>query len=422
MTFTHHQPKVKRPVMNGFADAASSSGRNEYSTARVDGRKSNSSSGDAKVPVTPPDTDPITGLLSFHGFIAALDDATERAARTNTSYVLIYVDIEDFRLLNEVHGVAFGDSVLRAVATVLTGDNVSWRPSRADDETVGRVGPDEFAVLIPGADSHAAKIRVDQITAVLSRLSLTSPTCEGDRLPVSARYGIAAYPDDGTSAGTLRRMAQEQAGQRAPFTLLEDTQALRREMERMVVGFHLLDAMVRAVDAKDAYTRRHSEDVLRYATRMGREMGLPPSDQRALMVAALLHDIGKVALPERLLCRPDALSPDEYETIKEHPCLGATLLGTLGAASERPAEVEKARQAVRHHHERWDGGGYPNGLVEEEIPLLARILAVADSYSAMTLDRPYRKAFSPAEAVSRLRAGAGVQWDAACVAALIRTL
>jgi HD-GYP domain-containing protein (c-di-GMP phosphodiesterase class II) len=199
--------------------------------------------------------------------------------------------------------------------------------------------------------------------------------------------------------------------------------AIRRELTQTVAGFVAADALVSAIHRRDAHTRLHSEDTMRYAVSIGREMGLSRRELRALTVAALLHDVGKAALPDSILCSREALTREQFEAVKAHPTAGVNLLNSLRCSSSEPMpEIEAACPAVRHHHECWDGSGYPARLQGEQIPLLARILAVADSYSAMTLDRPYRKALPTKEAIARLRQGAGTQWDPACVRALLRTL
>ena len=177
----------------------------------------------------------------------------------------------------------------------------------------------------------------------------------------------------------------------------------------------MLDALVTSVDNKDRYTRRHSEDVMRYALQIARELGLGEAVQQTIQVAALLHDVGKIGVPDRILRKPGMLTDEEYEAIKQHPMMGAAIVGAV-------AGFEETLDAIRHHHERWDGGGYPGRLGGEETPLVARLMAVADAYSAMTMDRPYRKGRRPEEALAVLTDGAGCQWDPECVAAFQRAL
>ncbi len=142
-----------------------------------------------------------------------------------------------------------------------------------------------------------------------------------------------------------------------------------------------------AVDNKDRYTRRHSEEVTEHALAIAEALGLPEKNQRILRIAGLLHDVGKIGIPDRILRKPGRLSEAEYELVKGHSALGGTIIAAM-------PDVEEIRAAIVSHHERFDGGGYPYGRARSEIPLLGRILAVADTYSAMTTDRPYRKALS----------------------------
>ncbi len=182
-----------------------------------------------------------------------------------------------------------------------------------------------------------------------------------------------------------------------------------------VNGFSMLDALVNAVDNKDRYTRRHSEDVMAYSLLIARALGLDGATQQTIAVAALLHDVGKIGVPDAVLRKPGALTPTEFEAVKQHPLMGAVIVAAVPG-------LAATLDSVRHHHERWDGAGYPDGLTGEQTPLLARLMAVADAYSAMTSDRPYRKGKTPAQAQSILEAGAGTQWDPACVAAFLRAM
>ncbi len=176
----------------------------------------------------------------------------------------------------------------------------------------------------------------------------------------------------------------------------------------------MLNALVTAVDNKDRYTRRHSEDVLDYSLLIAEQMGLDAATRHTLQVAALLHDVGKIGVPDAVLRKPGKLTEEEYQTVQQHPLMGAVIVGAVPG-------FEYTLDVVRHHHERWDGEGYPFGLRGEETPFLARLVAVADAFSAMTMDRPYRKGMDQEKALSVLEAGAGTQWDPECVQALLRT-
>jgi HD-GYP domain-containing protein (c-di-GMP phosphodiesterase class II) len=173
-----------------------------------------------------------------------------------------------------------------------------------------------------------------------------------------------------------------------------------------------------AVDSKDRYTKRHSEDVLIYAAMIAQEMGMAESDLLLLRAAALLHDVGKIGVSAKILRLPTKLSVEEFEAVKRHAGLGAALIEVL--LRGQPEWQTTIVSAVRHHHEAWNGGGYPDGLAGEDIPLMARVLAVADAFSALTTDRPYRQGMAPGSALEVLEEGAGTQWDADCVAAFLR--
>jgi putative nucleotidyltransferase with HDIG domain len=174
-------------------------------------------------------------------------------------------------------------------------------------------------------------------------------------------------------------------------------------------------SLAAAIEARDAYTRGHSDRVAAHALATARELGLAEEQLMALEIASYLHDIGKIGIPEAILGKPGRLDEAEFAHMKEHVTIGAGILSQVSF----PWPVAPV---VRHHHERWDGRGYPGGLAADEIPLLARIVTVADSYEAMTSDRPYRAACTPAYALAELRAHTGTQFDARIVAAFERSL
>jgi HD-GYP domain-containing protein (c-di-GMP phosphodiesterase class II) len=186
-----------------------------------------------------------------------------------------------------------------------------------------------------------------------------------------------------------------------------------RRLEEAVLA--ALETAVGLLEARDPYTAHHSERVAAIALEIGREMGLHPGLLESLEAGARLHDVGKVSVPDALLRKEGGLGPEEWALMREHPAAGAKALAPIASLLGKEAVA-----IARHHHERWDGGGYPDGLRGEEIPLLARIVAVADAYEAMTSDRPYRKALSPEEAARRIEEGAGAQFDPVVAQAFLR--
>ena len=177
--------------------------------------------------------------------------------------------------------------------------------------------------------------------------------------------------------------------------------------------FDVFQGLILAVDTKDRYTKRHSEDVARYAVYLGTLLGLDEETIQTLRVSGLLHDVGKIGIPDHILRKPAKLTTEEYRTVQQHVALGDSIIRDL-------PNVDLIRAGVRHHHERWDGAGYLHGLAGEEIPLIARILAVGDAFSAMTTTRPYRKALPVEEALHRLEDAAGSQLDEQLVITFVR--
>jgi putative nucleotidyltransferase with HDIG domain len=183
-----------------------------------------------------------------------------------------------------------------------------------------------------------------------------------------------------------------------------------RDLEEHSVG--TLQALTSAVDAKDSYTARHSLGVTDYAVAAGRHLGLDDVQIASLERAALLHDIGKIGTAEAILLKPRQLTREEYLAVQEHSDMGASIIESIPF-------LKDLVPIVRHHHERWDGGGYPDGLSGENIPRLARVLSVADAYDAMTSDRPYRRAMKVGAAREELERGVGTQFDPAVVTAFV---
>jgi len=188
-------------------------------------------------------------------------------------------------------------------------------------------------------------------------------------------------------------------------------QAARENHELFINSIRALAA---AIDAKDPYTRGHSERVARYSSLVAKEMDLSPEDVRRARLSALLHDVGKIGIDDRILRKPTALTEEEFEIMKSHPVKGAAIMEVI-------PQLRDVIPGMKHHHERWEGGGYPDGLAGEEIPLQARIVSVADTFDAMTTTRPYQRPMDVRFVFQRLRDLAGNRFDPAVVEALIRS-
>ena len=340
--------------------------------------------------------DPLTGLAN-HGYLL---EQTDRAlAAKGASGAVALIDIDNFRLLNDGYGHRAGDQALLLVADALS---KAARPG----QVYGRFGRDEFLVTDFQRGERGLLETVERLRHVLSDAALRFEGSE--ELPVTVSSGVAQAPQDGSSALELLGVAEtalREAKTGGGGTLKVADQLTMESLAAQNSTFGVFEGLVEAVDAKDHYTKFHSEDVTAHALFLADVIGLDEEGRRTLRLAGLLHDVGKVGIPPAILRKPGPLTPAEFETIKQHVALGDAM---VGAVPQLAAEV---RAGVRHHHERWDGSGYLDGLRGNEIPLTARILAVGDAYSAMTTTRPYRRALAVEEALQRIEEAAGTQLD-----------
>jgi diguanylate cyclase (GGDEF)-like protein/putative nucleotidyltransferase with HDIG domain len=353
-------------------------------------------------------TDPLTGLGNHRHFHERLQRELATAEQESRPLSLCLVDIDDFKHINDSHGHPVGDRVLGQVATRLRQGGESFR-----------LGGDEFAVLLPGLDARDA---VSVARSIVERVGAAQLENVGS-LTVSA--GVATYPVQGVGRDELIRLAdsalywaKEDGKNRArtyepALVELKQLQQLAEGTDR-AARYRAAASLAKAVDARDAYTGSHSERVSELAARIARRLGLDDAQVELTRLAASLHDLGKLAIPEEILRKPSALNESERLVLQRHPQIGHRMLESLG--------VEPIAEWVLHHHERWDGDGYPNRLRAEEIPLGARIIFVADAYDAMTSERVYRKPLSSREALGELERCAGSQFDPSIVDAFAEEL
>jgi diguanylate cyclase (GGDEF)-like protein/putative nucleotidyltransferase with HDIG domain len=354
--------------------------------------------------------DALTGLLNRRAFEEILNFELDRSRRTGRPVSVIVGEIDGLGRLNAERGHAAGDAALQQVAS----DMAKWK-RRID--SAGRLGGEKFGVILPETDEDGAFIVAERLRRASRR------TFAADALPLTISFGVAGYPDHGEQFGVLMGAAVRAV--HAANELGRDRSVIYcPELERMLaeapdpadaeprVGD--LIGLAEELDVRDDGVTGHSHAVGDYAELMARELGLPAEHVERVRLAGVLHDIGKTGVSDRLLSKPGPLDPDEWHSIRTHPEIGARLLAH--------PELEDLRAWVLAHHERPDGKGYPHGLEGDQIPIEARILAVADAYEAMTSERPYRSSLADGAAADELRAGAGTQFDTHVVAVFLAAL
>jgi diguanylate cyclase (GGDEF)-like protein len=339
--------------------------------------------------------DPLTGLLNHGALVGALAEALEAARAEGVPIGVALVDLDNFRLLNDTYGHAAGDVALLALTREL-GRQVP------PETTLGRYGPDELLVIADAA-------RIVELVPTLERLrnALVDHSLQfgaSERLPITISAGVASCPQDADSVTELLAAVAQVLGEAKAGGGDMIRVASRVTQTDAARGFTVLQGLVFAIDTKDRYTKRHSEDVARYAVFLASRLALEPSLIETIRTAGLLHDVGKIGIPEAILRKPGKLTDEELDVVRQHVALGESIVRGLVA-------FDQVRLGIRHHHERWDGRGYLDGLGGEDIPLVARILAVGDAFSAMTTTRPYRKALEVREALDRLGDAAGTQLE-----------
>ena len=350
-------------------------------------------------------TDPLTGLLNRRGFEEAFELEIERARRLETPLTVLVGDLDRFKMLNDRLGHQAGDRALE-----LLGEALAAGVRRID--RVGRLGGEEFALVLPETDEHAGYVLAERIR------SKVRENFAADLFPLTISFGVAAYPTHGATTAALLK-----AGDQALYTAkefgrdcsviysAETADILRGNSHRKEsTAERRVASLIGLASSMD--TAEHSQMVGRFTKLIAMELGLGAELVERVQLAGVLHDIGKISVADAIVNKPGPLTPDEWAEMQKHPEYGARML-------ER-AELWDIAEWVMAHHERPDGKGYPRGLAGEDIPLEARIVAVADAYEAMTNDRVYRASIGHTAARAELRRGSGTQFDERVVAAFLR--
>ncbi|MEO7714902.1 MAG: diguanylate cyclase [Capsulimonas sp.] len=357
-------------------------------------------------------TDPLTGLLNHRASVAALDLEIERCARYSRGCAMMIVDIDDFKPFNDSFGHEAGDSLLAEIGSVIR------KRLRAID-IVGRWGGEEFIIILPELDSAQALAAAEAV-----RSTVGSHAFGAGEGRVTCSVGVGAYPQDGAyRAGIIsvvdralqgaKRLGRNQARVASDPAVMMLDDISENPDSQILQGEVAALAMLVAV--RDCYTGRHTDDVAELAKSIALGLGLSEEEADVIGLVGQLHDIGKVGIPDAVLQKTASLSEEEWMVMRTHPSVGSDILLQMPT-------LQHIAVAVRAHHERWDGGGYPDRLTGEEIPLAARIVSIADSFGAITSDRPYRKGRGYQAGVEELRRCAGRQFDPTVVEAAVRVI
>ena len=378
-------------------------------------------------------TDSLTLLYNHRGFQEILTNEISRAGINKQPLSLIMMDINNITKINRELGHAKGDEVIKLVAEKV-------RQNMREGDIAGRYGGDEIAIILPNTTSSQAKYVAEFLTYSLS-------CCFIDDIgPIKVSVGVATYPDCSEDKEKLLILAEQamyisqakgyKDGMSAiisssDFNFWDDialksyAEVVSKRHSQLGINFEeellakfnsdhdlsdsrtweVATSLAAAIDAKDPYTKGHSTSVSKFSEALARAINLPEKEIQRITLGALLHDVGKIGIPETVLKKEGPLSDDEWAIMKQHPVIGAEKV------LQPNPNLRDLIPIVKYHHERIDGKGYPENLKNGDIPLAAKIVAIADTYHALISDRPYRKGMNIEKAISILEEGAGTQWD-----------
>jgi diguanylate cyclase (GGDEF)-like protein len=345
--------------------------------------------------------DPLTGLANLGRLRDQLETEVQRARRHGRPLTVAVVDVDNFRDVNARCGYGVGDELLQTVAKML-GD-----ATRASD-VVARTGSDEFVLVLPETDTMGALNAFERLMLELEALELGAISGASVSIGVAALQNGESGMDLVAQASQALDSARRQGGARAlaidPGQVGKSDDDAGREQAISALAVALLE--------RDRYTGEHSESVLKMVEGVAEGLGLDAKEVERIKAAALLHDIGKVAIPDDILHKPAKLNDEEWKLMREHPAIGERILRAVTG-------MGGVARIVRHEHESFDGSGYPDGLAGNDIPIGSRIILACDAYHAMTSDRPYRDAMAHKDAVDELLDNAGKQFDPEVVECLL---
>ena len=370
-------------------------------------------------------TDPLTGVGSRKLLEDKLQAESVRTKRYGHVFSVAIIDLDNFKMINDVLGHGAGDEALVKLASCMK------EQKRAPD-VLARYGGDEFVILMPETKAVEAVKLMERLRAAAAKIRMP------DDLPITISCGLAESPRE--HANLVRELMQradlalyaaKSAGRNCVKTWDQSMSKLVspddleldriKKLQRRIAGLsekaeqmfiQSIWGLVQALEAKDTYAKKHSEHVTHYAAAIAEVMGVSPKQREVIRRAAMIHDIGKIGIPDAILSKPDRLTPRQRGIVEQHPLIAVRIL-------EKMTFLEREIDLVRHHHEKWNGQGYPDGLSGEAIPKGARIMAVADTFDALTSSRSYRDSRSIEQAMTILTDSAGYDFDPEAVKGLV---
>jgi diguanylate cyclase (GGDEF)-like protein/putative nucleotidyltransferase with HDIG domain len=359
------------------------------------------------------DVDGLTGLYNHRSFQDSYNQEIENSAVSGDDFSILFIDLDFFKTYNDIYGHGMGDEILREVGRII-------KSSIRDTDIGGRYGGDEFAVIVKQASADESKLVGERIRSKVEN------TMDDKGITLTCSIGVACWRIDGVSRDSIIKAADKavyaakQAGRNRVVMASEiDTLEQPQQETSLIIDNNtaidnIVFSLASTVDARDHYTYNHSKMVSKYATELATAIGYDREGIRRIRAAALLHDIGKLNLPDNILLKRGPLTNEEWEILKKHPELALNILKYV-------VGLRDCIDAILHHHEKYNGQGYPTGLKGTDIPLDARILTVADSYDAMRSERVYKsRGMTEDEALAELRKCAGTQFDPDLVDAFVK--
>ncbi|MBU5454141.1 bifunctional diguanylate cyclase/phosphohydrolase [Caproiciproducens sp. MSJ-32] len=347
--------------------------------------------------------DALTGLYNHKSFQERLKEEVFLSEKVQKPVSMIFFDIDYFKHYNDLNGHQKGDEVLKTIGEIVK------RNVRKED-FAARYGGEEFAIILPETNEEEALRIADKIREAVEKESFYGEENQPNKvLTISA--GVSVFPDNAKDEVQLLKSADD-ALYRAKFfnkNRVERYKSILEELEKDIEDKDVelvssVKTLISVINAKDRYTYGHSERVVLYSRLMADKLNLSKEDKENLIYGAYMHDIGKINIPKEVLMKKMPLTNEEWEMLKQHPENGVEIIKNIDSLSG-------AIPIILHHHERYNGKGYPYGLKAEEIPYLARILSVVDSFDAMTSNRPYNKRKTYEEAIEELKKCSGTQFD-----------